>query len=102
VTLLRDMLAAHWVSATPHEADAGDLVDLADDLHRTILELLVLGMTDETVAARLGMSVRTCRRHIAHAFDRIGARSRFQAGALAVAHSIVSPAPPAGGPADGG
>jgi DNA-binding CsgD family transcriptional regulator len=91
VALLRDMLATHWVSATPLDADGGGAVELADEMHRVILELLVLGMTDESVAARLGMSVRTCRRHIASAFERLGARSRFQAGALAVARSLVNP-----------
>jgi DNA-binding CsgD family transcriptional regulator len=102
VALLKDMVATWWVSATPHEADGGETVDLADDMHRVILELLVLGMTDETVAARLGMSVRTCRRHIANAFERLGAHSRFQAGALAVARSIVSPAPASGAAVQGG
>lgn len=95
VALLRDMLAAHWVSATPLDADGGGAVELADEMDRVVLELLVLGMTDDSVAARLGMSVRTCRRHIASAFERLGARSRFQAGALAVARSIIQPSNPA-------
>ncbi|WP_410092509.1 hypothetical protein [Streptomyces sp. uw30] len=33
-------------------------------------------------ALRLGMSVRTCRRHIADTMVELGAQSRFQAGYL--------------------
>ncbi|ANN20020.1 hypothetical protein SD37_33390 [Amycolatopsis orientalis] len=48
-----------------------------------LLELLVNGHTDESAAARLGVSVRTVRRMVAELMNRLGARSRFQAGAKA-------------------
>lgn len=38
------------------------------------------GAKDELIARRLGMSLRTCRRHIAELMDELGAGSRFQAG----------------------
>jgi DNA-binding CsgD family transcriptional regulator len=50
---------------------------------REILRLLSVGATDEVTAAQLGCSVRTVRRLVAQLMDRLGARSRFQAGVKA-------------------
>ncbi|MFF0266769.1 LuxR C-terminal-related transcriptional regulator [Kribbella sp. NPDC004536] len=47
---------------------------------RELLRLLALGATDEVTAAQLGISVRTVRRTVAQLMNRLGARSRFQAG----------------------
>ena len=49
-----------------------------------ILELLAQGYTDEVVARRLGLARRTYRRRLRSVMDRLGARSRFQVGVLAV------------------
>ncbi|EIE99556.1 helix-turn-helix transcriptional regulator [Saccharomonospora glauca] len=71
-----------WESAAPPGgADAG-----ADDLaprEREVLVLLASGRTDESVATMLGISVRTVRRLVAGLLERLGARSRFEAGAKA-------------------
>lgn len=48
-----------------------------------VLDLMAKGLTDEVIARRLGVSVRTVRRVTAHLMDVLGAQSRFQAGALA-------------------
>lgn len=48
-----------------------------------VLNLLATGATDEVVAARLGVSIRTYRRWVADLMARLGATSRFQAGVLA-------------------
>ncbi|WP_439380966.1 LuxR C-terminal-related transcriptional regulator [Amycolatopsis lexingtonensis] len=50
---------------------------------RELLLLLCSGSTDEAAAARLGISVRTVGRLVADIMNRLGARSRFQAGAKA-------------------
>ncbi|MEV8440700.1 LuxR C-terminal-related transcriptional regulator [Actinosynnema sp. NPDC051121] len=50
---------------------------------RELLSLLSSGSTDEKAAARLGVSVRTVRRMVSDIMNRLGARSRFQAGAKA-------------------
>lgn len=47
---------------------------------RELLALLSVGCTDEVAAARLGISVRTVRRMMSAIMNRLGARSRFQAG----------------------
>jgi DNA-binding CsgD family transcriptional regulator len=57
---------------TPLTADEGAL-----------LRLLVQGHTDEQVARRMAVSVRTVGRMTSALMARLGARSRFQAGALA-------------------
>jgi len=47
------------------------------------LRLLAEGCTDQAVAKHLGVSPRSARRTAAEVMTRLGARSRFQAGALA-------------------
>ncbi|MFG2529182.1 LuxR C-terminal-related transcriptional regulator [Streptomyces sp. NPDC048516] len=58
---------------------------------RAVLELLVAGHTDEVVARKLGISVRTGRRITAELMRRLQARSRFQAGAVATARGWLTP-----------
>jgi DNA-binding CsgD family transcriptional regulator len=70
-----------WLTAEPFEAD-GTQPEIMDDLKDAIVRLLMAGMTDAAVARRLGMSVRTCRRHIAEIMTALDAESRFQAGYL--------------------
>ncbi|MCC3275474.1 MULTISPECIES: helix-turn-helix transcriptional regulator [unclassified Arthrobacter] len=47
---------------------------------RSVLTALAAGYSDEAIARRVGISVRTCRRHIAWMLEELGAESRFQAG----------------------
>ncbi|KUN00436.1 erythropoiesis-stimulating protein [Streptomyces yokosukanensis] len=62
---------------------------------REVLNSLYRGMTDDSIAKRLGVSPRTARRVANDMMERLGARSRFQAGALAVQNgwlpSVVTP-----------
>lgn len=61
---------------------------------RQVVALLAEGAKDEAIARRLAISVRTVRRLIALAIDRLQAQSRFQAGVLAVRRGWVSGEPP--------
>ncbi|MFD5590511.1 LuxR C-terminal-related transcriptional regulator [Streptomyces griseorubiginosus] len=56
-----------------------------------VLRLLSQGHTDESVAARLGVSARTARRIATKLMDHLGARSRFQAGVHAVERGLIRP-----------
>ncbi|MEU9562332.1 DNA-binding response regulator [Streptomyces sp. NPDC048161] len=47
---------------------------------RTVLKALGSGLTDESAAKRLGVSLRTYRRRVAELMDTLEAGSRFQAG----------------------
>ncbi|MFF0479851.1 DNA-binding response regulator [Streptomyces sp. NPDC004435] len=50
---------------------------------RPVLEALLSGVTDETAAARLGMSARTYSRRVGELMAALGTTSRFRAGAEA-------------------
>ncbi len=45
-----------------------------------MLRLLVLGLTDEAAASRLGCTERTVRRRLGNSMAKLGVRSRLQAG----------------------
>ncbi|MEV4439115.1 LuxR C-terminal-related transcriptional regulator [Streptomyces sp. NPDC049577] len=80
-----------WASASPvgtvPRRDAAGLTPQ----ERAVLECLYLGLTDEAVAHRLGVSPRTARRIANGLMRRLGSRSRFQAGALAVQRGWLQP-----------
>jgi DNA-binding CsgD family transcriptional regulator len=69
-----------WTAAAPFaagpEADAHGL----NEQQRQLLRMLGEGLTDETTAKALGVSARTARRMVAELMERLGARSRFEAG----------------------
>ena len=71
-----------WSRATPVpdlEAATGH-----PDARRFLLEQLMAGATDEVIARRLGIGLRTVRRRIAELMTDLGVDTRFQAGAEAV------------------
>lgn len=89
VRLLRDVVETTWSAAEPYTAAVIGYHEVAHDLQRTIVELLASGLTDDVIARRLGISVRTCRRHIATVLSQLDAVSRFQAGALAASKGLL-------------
>lgn len=94
VRQLSQFFHAAWVQA----AGRSDAVPVgggaeADIKHRIIL-LLAEGAKDETVARRLGISLRTCRRHVAEILDQLGSSSRFQAGVRAAMLGTLPARPP--------
>ncbi|MER6715512.1 MULTISPECIES: LuxR C-terminal-related transcriptional regulator [unclassified Streptomyces] len=92
LTVLCALFDTTWRSANPltDQPVQNDEQDLTPQL-RTVLELLAEGYTDESIAARLGVSPRTARRLAAELMTRLGARSRFQAGVRAVSHGWFTP-----------
>lgn len=69
-----------WANAAPIGAVAPrDACGLSPQ-QRELLRLLALGLTDDAVHRRLGVSLRTVRRMVAELMTQLGARSRFQAG----------------------
>jgi DNA-binding CsgD family transcriptional regulator/sugar-specific transcriptional regulator TrmB len=79
-----------WAVATPLD-EATEGRDALTDRQRQLLTLLLAGSTDESAACRLGVSIRTVRRMVAELNDRLGARGRFQAGALAAERGWINP-----------
>ncbi|WNF00042.1 hypothetical protein PS467_34335 [Streptomyces luomodiensis] len=82
--MLRGAFEQHWSEAvSPAEQAELDAEALTgDEVKRRILHLLVQGARDGVIARRVGISVRTCRRHIAELVEQVGAESRLQAGFL--------------------
>ena len=83
VTTTTELFERVWLAAVP--MSPSELPDAAElnPRERELLALLSSGSTDESAAARLGVSVRTVRRMVADIMNRLGARSRFQAGVKA-------------------
>lgn len=74
-----------WARSAPSlGAPAGAERDVLNEREREALVLLTAGLTDEGISRRTGLSVRTIRRTIAGVMAKLGAQSRFQAGAEAV------------------
>nr|QBL56177.1 transcriptional regulator [Streptomyces sp.] len=78
-----------WNTACPLIPDTKDTTHTIDALKKSIVHLMAMGHKDEMVARRLGISVRTCRRHIAKIMDEQGAISRFQAGVVLTRAGLV-------------
>ncbi|MEW1694682.1 LuxR C-terminal-related transcriptional regulator [Streptomyces sp. NPDC091278] len=72
-----------WEAGTPFgEAPRRDEHALSPQ-ERELLMLLGIGCTDDIAARRLGVSLRTVRRMSSDLMNRLGARSRFEAGVRA-------------------
>lgn len=82
-----------WENAAPFITTEPGYADTTDDLHQSIARLMAQGLTDDVVARRLGMSVRTCRRHIATLLHNLDSVSRFQAGVHAAGRFTISGPP---------
>jgi DNA-binding NarL/FixJ family response regulator len=73
-----------WLSGSPWEKPRDQRGLDPTEQERALLQRLCDGETDEQVARKLGVSTRTVGRMVADLMTRLGARSRFQAGAMAV------------------
>jgi DNA-binding CsgD family transcriptional regulator len=80
VAALLALFEQSWSSATPPGIErARDHLGL-DPRERELLSLLARGLTDEAVAKRLGISLRSVRRIVQSLMERFEARSRFELG----------------------
>ncbi|APU40046.1 helix-turn-helix transcriptional regulator [Streptomyces sp. TN58] len=80
---LLDVFERDWENAAPFATGPQAAHDVSKTMKRSILVLLAKGLKDESIARRLGISLRTCRRHVSELLDGLGAHSRFQAGVIA-------------------
>ncbi|MEV7670271.1 LuxR C-terminal-related transcriptional regulator [Streptomyces sp. NPDC088752] len=84
VTALCALFETIWATAQPlGSGSAADEHGLTAQ-QNAALQLLAAGHTDDAIAKRLGVSPRTARRIATDLMERLGARSRFEAGARAV------------------
>lgn len=89
VRQLAHFFEAAWTQAADPQGAVAIPEGTEIELKHRIVQLLAEGAKDETVARHLGISLRTCRRHIAEILDQLGASSRFQAGVRAAALGTV-------------
>jgi DNA-binding CsgD family transcriptional regulator len=84
LTALTHLFEQTWAEAAPLggavPAPAAAMEDALGDTDRAVLRLLADGLTDETVARRLGVSLRTVRRLMARLMKQLDTNSRFAAG----------------------
>ncbi|MFD9543886.1 LuxR C-terminal-related transcriptional regulator [Streptomyces sp. NPDC060022] len=71
-----------WGQAEEFPTDHGrdQAIFASDKARQDIIRLLLTGEQDKVIARRMGISVRTCQRHIVGIMERIGAKSRVHAG----------------------
>ncbi|MFD7625434.1 LuxR C-terminal-related transcriptional regulator [Streptomyces sp. NPDC059851] len=89
-----------WMSAAPFSAQnrAPEVKHMLSDIRLSIVKLLAEGETDESIARRMGVSVRTCRTHISKIYEELGARSRCELGVLIERSGLLdSPGPETAG-----
>ena len=84
IAALRGYFEMLWERATPLKghhpaAPAGGLTAT----QQMVLELMAEGLHDDAIAHRAQISTSTARRHITAIMNRLGASSRFAAGAAA-------------------
>lgn len=71
-----------WSIGKEFDTRRAEVGAISSDMKREIVTMLISGAKDETVARNLGISVRTCRKHIGQVMQAMGATSRFQLGYL--------------------
>ncbi|WP_052707428.1 helix-turn-helix domain-containing protein [Streptomyces rubellomurinus] len=110
-SLLAFLIAAFerdWGNAAPFSVGPQAAHDVSEDLKQTIVQQLSNGLKDEAIARRLGVSLRTCRRHVSELLETLGATSRFRAGVIterlraAMAARTEEAGPPAHAAAEAG
>ncbi|MFC5220528.1 LuxR C-terminal-related transcriptional regulator [Streptomyces coerulescens] len=84
IDFMRTTFEQAWSRATPFapEYDPAIVDRTLDDTKTAIAQLLVEGLEDKVIARRLGISLRTCQRHISDIMRRLGAKNRLHLGYL--------------------
>jgi sugar-specific transcriptional regulator TrmB/DNA-binding CsgD family transcriptional regulator len=72
-----------WQGATPLVLTKIKPVSETRPSDADVLALMAAGMKDDAIARQLGVSPRTLQRRLHDLLDRLGARTRFQAGLIA-------------------
>ncbi|MEV6742477.1 helix-turn-helix domain-containing protein [Streptomyces sp. NPDC051104] len=93
VTFMRRSFQRAWSRGTPFSGgyQRAEIESISRDIKETIIHLLVEGIEDKVIARRLGISLRTCQRHIAEILQVLGARNRLHAGYLIRDRGLHSP-----------
>ncbi len=94
LTALRALFEMYWDQAVPLLVEDGRprlRGEVAHVVESDLLRLLVAGLNDTAVAAQLGWSDRTVRRHVRALMAELKAETRFRAGFEAVRQGWIAP-----------
>ena len=80
-----------WEASVPPDRRAG-AANPENRFDERLLLLLAAGLKDEAIARQLGVSLRTVHRRTSDLLDRLGVRTRFQAGMRAAQQGLLSAA----------
>ncbi|MFJ2033272.1 hypothetical protein [Streptosporangium sp. NPDC087985] len=96
VKALRHYFELLWARAAPVTSSSGAMPapmpgqpNAPSELQLQLVEMMALGLKDESIANRTGMSLRTVRRHISTIMEMLSAETRFTAGVLAAKHGWI-------------
>ncbi|MEH1017013.1 LuxR C-terminal-related transcriptional regulator [Micromonospora sp. CPCC 206060] len=92
VHALRQYYELLWARATPlsnQQSSTTPTCGSLNEVHRQLLRLMALGLKDESIANRTGLSLRTVRRHIASIMEILSAETRFAAGVAAAKRGLL-------------
>ena len=85
---------AVWEEAGPgsrSDAPAADRFDLLSKREKEIFQWLVRGYSNQEVADKLGVSVKTVESHRAHVLEKLSLHSRADLVRYALAHGLLTP-----------
>ena len=97
VAAVASLIERTWMLAAPYgpmrdaarRKEAGGSAAPLDERDQTILVLLASGASDQVIARRCDISVRTVERRVRYVMEHLGAATRFHAGAQAVRRGWV-------------
>ncbi|RKN51635.1 LuxR family transcriptional regulator, partial [Streptomyces klenkii] len=90
LAFLQQLFEHYWDRAVDFAKDDQKGGPEPTGVERNVLLLMAAGKKDEAIAHQLGMSPRSVSRIVARLMDRLGADSRFQAGARAASNGWLS------------
>lgn len=84
VAFIADAFGRCWNGADPVSTSwhRRETMATVHDVQKAIISLLVAGEADAKIAQQVGLSLRSCQRHIAYIMGTLGARNRLQLGYL--------------------
>lgn len=89
---LQRMFWLLWEQGVPVVPGPEGVDPVGGDVDPRLLTMLAAGLKDESIARHLGVSSRTVSRRVADLLDRLGVRTRFQAGVYAQRRRLLGTA----------
>lgn len=73
------------------DADGVDIVELLTEREREVLQLVAEGHTNQEIADKLVVSIKTVQTHRAHLMEKLGAHDRTELVRFAMKHGFITP-----------